>query len=312
MRVAALFAVLTLIVGACTSAGASQPPAPATPAPATVAPATAAPTPAPTPTPDACAPANLQLKTAGKLTIGTDNPAFPPWFGGEPPAGSEWQVSDPLSGNGYEGAFAYALAEKLGFTKENVVWVAVPFNNVIQPGPKDFDIDINQVSFSPERAEAVDLSDGYFDNSQAVVANADTPITSAKSVADLKGFKLGATVATTSLAYINDNIKPTAETAVYGTNDAAVAALQAKQVDGIVVDLSTAFYMVGAQLDNGAIAGSLPTIGTPDSFSVALNKGSALTACVNAAIAALKADGTLDALRTEWIDSQGNAPALAP
>lgn len=308
MRLTALIAVLSLALAACTTAGASPTPAPATPAPATAAPAT----PAPTPTPNACAPANLALKTAGKLTVGTDNPAFPPWFGGEPPAGSEWQVSDPTSGQGYESAFAYALAAKLGFTKENVVWVAVPFNNVIQPGPKDFDIDINQVSYSVERAQNVDLSEGYFDNSQAVIGFADTPIAAAKSVADLKGYKLGAALGTTSLAAIQTVIQPTAEPMVYNDNTGALAALQAKQVDGIVVDLGTAFYMTAAELDNGAIFGTLPAAGAPEYFSVALNKGSPLTACVNQAIAALRADGTLEQLRQEWIVSQGNAPAFTP
>jgi len=306
LRLTTFLTAVVFVAAAC-SATASPTPAPTT-APATAAPVTAA----PTATPDACAPANLALKAAGKLTIGTDNPAFPPWFGGEPPANGVWQVSDPLSGLGYEGAFAYALAAKLGFTKENVVWVAVPFNNVIQPGPKDFDIDINQVSYSAERAANVDLSEGYFDNSQAVVAFAGSPIAGAKSVEDLKGYKLGAAVGTTSLAYIQNAIKPTAEASVYNTNDLAVAGLQARQIDGIVVDLSTAFYMVGAQLDNGAIVGSLPAAGTPEYFSVALNKGSTLTACVNRAIAALKTDGTLEKLRVEWIASQGNAPALAP
>jgi polar amino acid transport system substrate-binding protein len=254
----------------------------------------------------------MPTKTPGKLTIATDNPAFPPWFGGEPAAGSEWQVSDPASGEGLESATAYAIAEHLGFTKENVVWVAAPFTTVIQPGPKDFDIDLNQVSYSPERAQAVDLSDGYFENNQAVIAFADTPIANAKSVADLKQYKLGAQVATTSLGYIQETIKPATEAAVYNDNTAALAALNAKQIDGLVVDLGTAFYMTAAELENGVIVGTLPTVGEGEHFSVLLTKGSPLTACINQAIAALKADGTLEQLRQDWIVSQGNAPALEP
>jgi polar amino acid transport system substrate-binding protein len=256
---------------------------------------------------------SLKTLTAGTLTIGTDNPAFPPWFGGEPPAGSSWQVSDPTSQKGLEGATAYAISQKLGFAPEKVKWVAVPFNNAIQPGPKKFDILLNQVSYSAQRAQAVDLSDGYFDDSQSVITDGNNPIAAAKSVADLMKFRLGVQVGTTSLTYINELIKPAKAARVYNTNDAAIAALKAKQVDGIVVDLGTAFYATAAQLDNGKIVGTLPTVGAqPEHFSVLLQKGSAVTSCVNQAIAVLKAEGTLDTIRMIWIESQGNAPALTP
>jgi polar amino acid transport system substrate-binding protein len=299
---------LALVVAACTSAGTPAP----TPSPTAVPSASAAPSASASPSasPNACAPESLTLHTAGKLTVGTDNPAFPPWFGGDPPKGSTWQVSDPTSGKGLESAVAYAIAAKLGFSKDDVVWVAVPFNNAIQPGPKAFDFDVNQVSFSTERAQAVDLSDGYFDDSQAVVALKTNPIASASSVAALKAFRLGAQVGTTSYTYITANIAPTPQPRVYNTNDAAITGLKAKQIDGIVVDLGTAFYMTGAQLDNGTIVGSLPAVGDVEHFSAVLNKGSALTPCVNQAIAALKSDGTLDSIRTEWIESQGSVPAL--
>jgi polar amino acid transport system substrate-binding protein len=255
---------------------------------------------------------SLATRTAGTLTIGTDNPAFPPWYGGDPAKGSTWQVSDPTSGKGYEGATAYAIATALGFTKAQVTWVVEPFNNAIQPGPKNFDIDLTQISYSAARAKAVDLSDGYFADLQAVVSLKGDPITNAKSVADLKAFRLGAQVGTTSYTYITANIQPTKQASVYNTNDAAIAALKAKQIDGIVVDLGTAFYMTGAQLDNGVIVGSLPPIGEAEHFSVLLNKGSVLTPCINQAIAVIKANGTLDQIRKEWIESEGNAPVLQP
>jgi len=293
------------LVGAGCSAAATAVPAPSI---STVAPATTAP--AASPSADSCARTSLTLHTAGKLTIGTDNPAFGPWFGGTPAKGSPWQVSDPASGEGLESAVAYAIAAKLGFDKAAVVWVAVPFNNVIQPGPKAFDFDVNQVSYSSQRAQAVDLSDGYFDDNQAVVAFKDKPIAKAISVADLKAYRLGAQVGTTSYAYITDNIKPTVQPRLYNTNDAAIKGLQAKQIDGIVVDLGTAFYMRDAQLTNGTIVGSLPTVGAQEHFSAVLNKGSPLTVCVNGAIGALKADGTLDALRKQWIESKGSVPVL--
>jgi polar amino acid transport system substrate-binding protein len=296
---------LALVGAGCSSAATTAPaPSASTVAPATTPPAT------PSPSADPCAKASLTLRTPGNLTIGTDNPAFGPWFGGTPAKGSPWQVSDPASGEGLESAVAYAIAAKLGFDKASVAWVAVPFNNVIQPGPKTFDFDVNQVSYSSERAQAVDLSDGYFDDNQAVVAFKDKPIAKATSVADLKAYRLGAQVGTTSYAYITGNIKPTAQSRVYNTNDAAIKGLQARQIDGIVVDLGTAFYMRDAQLTNGTIVGSLPTVGAQEHFSAVLNKGSPLTACVNVAIGALKADGTLDALRKQWIESKGSVPVL--
>ena len=299
--------IATLATVAVIGAGCSTA---ASPSPSASPPSAAPATPTASPSADPCAKSGLTLRTPGKLTIGTDNPAFGPWFGGTPAKGSTWQVSDPTSGEGLESAVVYAIAGKLGFDKAEVAWVVVPFNNVIQPGPKAFDFDMNQVSYSAERAQAVDLSEGYFDNNQAVVAFKANAIAKATSVADLKAYRLGAQVGTTSYKYITDNIQPTAQPRVYNTNDAAIKGLQAKQIDGIVVDLGTAFYMRDAQLTNGTIVGSLPTVGAQEYFGAVLNKGSPLTACVNAAIAALKSDGTLDALRKQWIESKGSVPVL--
>jgi polar amino acid transport system substrate-binding protein len=291
------------------------------PGAATTAP-TAAPTSAatqaavatPAPTADACAAANLKTLTAGKLTIGADNPAYPPFYipDDTKPAGSVWELGDPTNGKGLEGATAYAIAAKLGFTRDQVTWVVAPFNNVIQPGPKAFDIYLTQVSYSAERAKVVDLSDGYFDLNQAVVALAADPISKVTTVAGLQAFKLGAQVGTTSYQYIVDQIKPTKDPAVYDTNDAAIQALSAGQIDGIVADLPTTFYMRDAQLTGGQIVGSLPTAPGADveHFSVLLDKGSLLTSCVNAAIASLKADGSLAAIDKHWIDQTGGAPKL--
>lgn len=262
-------------------------------------------------TPNACAANNLATLKAGVLTVGADNPAFPPYF--EPdtaqPSGSPWELGDPTNGQGLEAATADAVAAHLGFVSSNVSWIAVPFNNAIQPGPKEFDLYLTQVSYSAERAQAVDLSDGYFDLNQAVVALKDTPIASVTDVAGLKAFKLGAPVGTTSYQYIVDNIKPSQDPGVYDTLDAAVSALQAKQIDGVVVDLPTAFYMRDAQLTGGTIVGSLPTVGQVEHFSIVLNKGSTLTPCVNQALAAMKADGSLTGIVQQWITSQG-APEL--
>jgi polar amino acid transport system substrate-binding protein len=310
LRLGALSSV-TILLAAC-SAGATATPTP-TPTAAATATAVATIAASPSPTANACAASTLKTFNQGRLTIATDNPAYPPWFGGTPPDGGLWQVSDPTSGQGYESAVAYGIAQKLGFAKNDVVWVVAGFNDVIQPGAKKFDFDINEVSYSADRAQAVDLSDGYFDNNQAVVAVTGTPITSAKSVADLKAYKLGAQVGTTSYAYITDNIQPTIAPSVYNDSNGPIAALKAKQIQGIVVDLGTAFIITSdGEVPNGVIVGSLPTVGTPEHFSVLLNKGSALTTCVNGAIAALQADGTLTSLRQQWIATQGNAPVLTP
>ncbi|HYL40344.1 MAG TPA: ABC transporter substrate-binding protein, partial [Candidatus Binatus sp.] len=266
------------------------------------------------PTPDPCAAANLDTITAGTLTVGADNPAYPPFYipDDTKPAGSMWDLGDPTNGKGLESATAYAIAQQLGFSPDQVTWVVAPFNKVIQPGPKSFDIYLTQVSYNADRAKVVDLSDGYFDLNQAVVALAKDPISKVTTVAGLQPFKLGAQVGTTSYQYIVDQIKPTKDPSVYDTNDAAIKALGAGQIDGVVADLPSTFYMRDAQLTGGQIVGSLPTAPGQaiEHFSVLLNKGSSLTPCVNGAIAALKASGTLDAIRTQWIDVAGAAPKL--
>lgn len=314
MSVATGALLLSLLVAACTGTGASPSPSAAAPSTApSVAPSDAAST-APTPTPDACAKETLPLKAAGTLTIGADNPAFPPYY--QPaPEGTEptkpWELGDPTNGQGFEAATAYAIADALGFAKDAVTWIVVPFNNAIQPGAKDFDLYLTQVSYSAERAEAVDLSDGYFDLNQAVVGLAANDISKVTTVAGLKDFELGAPVGTTSLTYVTDVIKPTKDPAVYDTLDAAVQAVSNKQIDGVVVDLPTAFYVRDAQLTGGQIVGSLPAVGDVEHFSVLLDKGSALTPCVNQAIASIAGDGTLQAITDEWITGQG-APILTP
>ncbi|HLO36473.1 MAG TPA: ABC transporter substrate-binding protein [Candidatus Deferrimicrobium sp.] len=304
----------SLALGACTS-GATPAPSSAAPSVAPSTAASVAPSVAPSATPDACAKDNLTLKTAGKLTIGTDNPAYPPYF--QIPDGTAtkpWELGDPTNGQGFEGAFAYALAGKLGFAKADVVWVVVPFDNSYAPGDKPFDIDVNQVSFSADRAQAVDLSDGYYNLNQSVVALKANGLASVTSIAAMKGFKFGAQIGTTSLTTINDVIAPTTAAKVYTTNDEAIAGLKAKQIDGLVVDLPTAFYVTAAQVENSVIVGQFaaPTGANAEHFSVVLAKGSPVTACVNAAIAAMKSDGSLEAITKEWLSDKASAPVLQP
>jgi polar amino acid transport system substrate-binding protein len=202
---------------------------------------------------------SLPLVKPGLLTIGTDNPAFPPWFEGTKKF-DPWDPTTTPTKKGYEQETAYAIAKELGFTDDEVEWVVVPFNQSFKPGPKNFDFDINQISYSPERANAVDFSDSYYDVEQAIVALESDPIANAKSIAALKEYKLGAQIGTTSLEAINDTIQPTSEPSVYDTNNDAISALKAKQIDGIVVDFPTALYMAAVQIDGAtSSAGSRPS-----------------------------------------------------
>jgi polar amino acid transport system substrate-binding protein len=253
-----------------------------------------------------CDKESLDLVNAGQLTIGTDNPAFPPWFEGTKEF-DPWDPTTTPTKKGYEQETAYAIADQLGFTDAEVKWIVVPFNQSFRPGPKRFDFDINQISYLPARAQAVDFSDSYYDVEQAIVTVEDSKIADAGSIADLKDAKLGAQIGTTSLDAINDTIQPSSEPSVYDTNNDAVSALKAKQVDGIVVDFPTALFMSAVQLENGKVVGRLAADGS-EYFGVVLEKDSSLTECVNEAIQAIKDDGTLDELEQKWLT--GTAPVL--
>ncbi len=253
-----------------------------------------------------CTKTSLATKTAGTLTLGTDNPAFPPWFGGGE-KDKPWEINDPSTGEGYESAVAYAVAEKLGFAETDVTWAVTKFDTSFAPGAKDFDVFVNQVSITPERAQNVDFSSGYYNVNQAVVGLGDKPIAKAASIADLKGYKLGAAVGTTSLKAIEDKVQPTTKASVYNSNDDAVSALKAGQIDGIVVDLPTGYFVTAAQVEGSKIVGQFPTDGTPEQFGMVLQTGSALTSCVSTAVDGLRADGTLEKLEQQWL-----AGAAAP
>ncbi|MEU9050918.1 ABC transporter substrate-binding protein [Streptomyces sp. NPDC048384] len=248
-----------------------------------------------------CAKGELATKTAGKLTIATDEPAYEPWFKDDKPA----------NGEGFESAVAYAVAKQLGYDKSAVVWQSVPFNKAFAPGEKTFDFDINQVSISAERKKAVDFSSGYYDVRQAVIALKGTKAAEAKSVADLKDLKLGAQVGTTSLNYIDDVVKPTRQAAAYAKNDQAKSALKNGQVDAVVVDLPTAFYITAAEVTDATIVGQFENQGgTPEQFGLVLDKGSALTGCVRDAVDTLRGDGTLGKLEQQWLSDAVDAPVL--
>ena len=247
-----------------------------------------------------CAKADLATVTAGKLTIATGEPAYYPYV-----------IDDkPESGDGFEAAVAYAVAKQLGFTNDEVVWVRTTFDSAVTPGDKTFDYNLQQFSITPERQTAVDFSSPYYTAPQAIVSYKGSKIDGKSSLADLKDAKLGAAVGTTSLDAISTQIggKPQ----VFNDNAAAVSALKNKQIDGLVVDLPTAFYLSGVEVPNGIIVGQLPSTGSGDQFGLLLTKGSKLTSCVTGAVDAITADGTLATITDKWLAADAGAPVLKP
>jgi polar amino acid transport system substrate-binding protein len=252
------------------------------------------------PTAGQCDKENLPLvDDQGTLTIGTDSPAYEPWF----------VDNDPTNGQGFESAVAYAVAEQLGFAQDEVVWVKVPFNTSYAAGPKKFDFDINQISITPKRAEVVDFSDGYYSAAQAVITlekDGATPT----SLADLASLKLGAQTGTTSLTAIRDQIQPESDPLVFQNTNAAKQALLNGQVDAIVADLPTAFYITAVEIPGSTLAGQFQASGQQEEFGMLFEKGNPLVTCVDQALAALKSDGTLDRIEQQWLSDTVDVPVL--
>jgi polar amino acid transport system substrate-binding protein len=249
-----------------------------------------------------CTKDSLDTLTDGTLTIATSEPAYEPWM----------VDNDPTNKQGYESAVAYAVADELGFADDEVAWVRVPFDAAIQPGAKQFDFDINQFSITDERKQAVDFSSSYYDVRQAVVAVKGNPAADATSIADLKNVRHGAQVGTTSLDAITESIAPTQQPKVFNTNDDAKLALDNGQIDAMVVDLPTAFYLSAVEIEGGVIVGQLPpTGGTSEQFGLVLDKGSPLTDCVTQAVDTLRDEGTLDELEQKWLSGVAGAPELS-
>ncbi len=256
----------------------------------------------PTPTDSSqCEKENLPLLTEGRLTIGTDSPAYDPWF----------SDNDPTNGKGYESAVAYAVAEELGFSADEVTWVKVPFNTSYKPGAKEFDFDINQISITPKRAEVVDFSDGYYQAAQAVIALDGAPVADVTSIAELADYNLGAQTGTTSLTAIRDVIQPANDPAVFEDTNAAKQALMNDQVDAILADLPTAFYITAVEIPKSSIIGQFqPEIGEQEEFGMLFEKGNELVPCVNEALASIRDSGTLDAIEQEWLSDVVDVPEL--
>jgi polar amino acid transport system substrate-binding protein len=257
-----------------------------------------------------CASAEADVfKSPGTLTIGTDNPAYPPWFsGGETDAHSEWKFDDPYTGKGYEAATAYAVAEAMGFSKDQVQWVVAPFNQTYKPGDKDYDFAIEQISYSAKRGQAVDFSESYYDVQQALVAAKGSPIAGATSIADLAGYTIAAPIGTTSYDLIVNQI-PDATAGSYTTVSDTVAALNAGQVDAIVVDAPTAYYLADPfvqEVKNGVVVGLFPAAGEQEYFGLTFETGNPLVQCANLALDEIKADGNLDAIHQKWLVENTN------
>ncbi|WNV91208.1 ABC transporter substrate-binding protein [Umezawaea sp. Da 62-37] len=247
-----------------------------------------------------CTKDDLTTLAKGKFTFGTDQPVYPPWY----------QDDDPTSGKGFESAVAYAVAEQLGYAKADVAWVRVPFNAAIQPGAKTYDANLTEFSITEERKQAVDFSAPYYTVAQAVIALKTAPVASAKSVEELRKAKIGAQVGTTSFTAAK-RLVAEQDIAVYNTNDDAKAALRAGQVEALVVDLPTAFFITSAEMEDAAIVGQIPAgDGKPEQFGIVLDKGSKLTGCVSTAVEALRSRGRLAEIETQWLTTEGKAPEL--
>jgi polar amino acid transport system substrate-binding protein len=249
-----------------------------------------------------CSQAALQkmLYQPGVLTVATDNPVYPPWF----------VANKPANGKGYESAVAYAIATQLGFSKSQVKWVVEPFNNSYAPGPKKFDFDINEVSVTPQRAQAVTFSDSYYDVQQALVALKGTPIVTKHAPADLKGYVFGDQVGTTSLAFITSQIQPTAQPKVFNTLNDVKQALQTHQIAALVTDTPTAQFMSSSEIKNSVMVGQFPSTG--EHYGLLFSKGNPLVSCVNKALAALKANGTLQSLQQQYLQIYLSVPTIQP
>ena len=254
--------------------------------------------------------ASADVVNAGTLTIGTDNPAYPPYFaGGETKENPDWKFNDPNTGEGFEAAVAYEVAERMGFGADAVGWTVAPFSQTWSPGEKDWDFAIVQISYSPKRDNAVDFSDSYYDVNQALVSVKGNPITDAASIDDLKDFAIATQIGTTSYDFITDVIDPNVEPGAYDKLVDSITALNNGQIDAIVVDLPTALYLADPfvqEVKDGVVVGQFETAAAGEYFGMTFVEGNPLRDCANLALDEMKADGTLDAIQTEWLSEKTN------
>jgi polar amino acid transport system substrate-binding protein len=246
-----------------------------------------------------CTPDKMQTKSAGELTVATDQPAYPPYF----------EHNDPTNGQGFESATAYAIADQLGYSRSQVNWVTEPFNSSYAPGPKDFDFDVNEISITKPRAEHVDFSAPYYTANQAVVATKGSSAADATSLADLKDASIGVQIGTTSLDAVNSEIQPSNQPKVFNDSNDVVTALKEGQVDAVVTDLPTALYITAAQVPSATVVGQFPAPGG-DQWGALLARNSPLTACVSRAVDELRSSGELGQIENRWMSKAAQAPTL--
>jgi polar amino acid transport system substrate-binding protein len=243
-------------------------------------------------------PGGLKTVTAGKLTIATGLPAYSPWV----------IDNKPQTGKGFEAAVAYAVASKLGYAKKDVVWTRTTFDAAIAPGPKNFDLNLQQYTITSKRAKSVDFSAPYYQTTEALVSIKGSAADSAKTLSALKKIKIGVEAGTTSYSIVVKDVGVQPE--VFNSNDDAVLALKSGQVDAIAVDLPTAFYLADSELKKGEILGQFAESTGGDKFGIVLAKGSSLTAKVSAAVNALRKDGELAAITKKWLSTSVNVPVF--
>jgi polar amino acid transport system substrate-binding protein len=241
-----------------------------------------------------------ELYQKGQLTVATDKPAYPPWF----------ESNNPANGKGYESAVAYAIAKQLGFTTAQVQWVREPFNDSYAPGPKKFDFDINEISYTSQRATAVTFSDSYYDVQQALVALKSGPIATKHTPADLKTYVYGDQVGTTSLAFITSQIQPTTQPKVFQTLNDVKSALQTHQIAALVTDTPTAQFISSDEIPGTEMVAQFPSTG--EHYGLLFSKGNPLVTCVNKAIATLKSNGTLQQLQKKYLQIYLTVPTIQP
>jgi polar amino acid transport system substrate-binding protein len=300
--------ILMAIAAVAATACAGSSPSPSATAAGASSPASSAPSPTATVVSAADCAAGATLFESGKLTIATSNPAFPPYFaGGATDAHPDWEFNDPYTGQGFEAGVAYAVADRLGFSHDQVVWVPEPFDATYAPGPKAYDFSIQQIDYSDQRAQAVDFSDSYYDKARAVVGVAGTPITQVTSISGLKDFTLATQIGTTDYDWIVNTVQPNKEPGAFNSLADAVAAINAHQVDGLVVDLPTALYMADPnvqEVTDGVVVGQVPPEPGAVYFGMTFEKGNPLRDCVNLALAEMP--GKLADLQATWFETQTN------
>jgi polar amino acid transport system substrate-binding protein len=246
-----------------------------------------------------CTPSRLATIKKGTLTVATDKPAYPPYF----------ENNDPTNGKGFESAVAYAIAKRLGYSTAQVKWVTEPFDASYAPGPKHFDFDVNEISITKPRQKEVDFSTPYYQAPQAIVVAKGSKYIGATSLSALKSASIGVQIGTTSLDAVNSNIKPSSQPKVFNNSNDVVTALKQHQVDAVVVDLPTAFYLTSAQVPSAKIVGQFSAPGG-DTWGALLGKGSSLTGCVNRAVTQLRSSGELTQITHRWMGG-ANAPELS-